>query len=261
MAELEIEFGLSLTEKGYRLLKKELDWRTKSERFDFYFDVFDGNDFFLAENSSWKWRLKLGNGKTKGEISFLEKQTNTEGTEIRLRTSLRRSSQAGTKERDLGPLVKSTRKVSDYVIQHGDIVDMSALQELSAALDQKLNELEFYPELVREKVRSGAKLLTLPGYWNSKKRRGMLLEFAETDLEIFIERKTFLDAEGNEVSTFALEAEPQASLDNEGLKRTEEELIDFLGEIGLVNGHISTVSPDAWAFMRHVLAKINVEAG
>ncbi|MBA3857425.1 MAG: hypothetical protein C0507_11005 [Cyanobacteria bacterium PR.3.49] len=250
MAKLEAEFGLSLTEKGYLLLKSAIDWQSKSERSDYYFDVFDGRDFLLSKNKEWKWRIKDSAQGSKGEVSFLRAQSEVSLNDITLRISKRNSSSAGTKKKSLDKLVERTVEVVDFLTTSNKGLSAERVAEAAEGFNKELLKLGFLPEIATERFDSSSSTFALPAYWNEKKRKGLLIEFEYTNLEVFIEKKSLLDSKGREIFVYALEAEPESVLEPKKLNRTGIELIEFLEEVGLTAAHLNSVSPDPWAFVR-----------
>ena len=260
MAEVESEFGLSLSEKGYEYLKRVLKWDRKSKRADFYFDLFDNSEFLLSQTPQWKWRLKTADGLAKGEISQLISQKDISSAGITMRISNRMSSHGSTKGKSLDALLSESAVVIDFLRTSNKSVAREAISSVAKPFNRELQKLQFFPELVSEQLQDSNSAFAIPAYWNRKKRRGVFLEFKHTDLSIFIEKKSLLDKSGNAIFSYALEAEPDMKLDPKLLKATGLELIEFLSDVKLSQKHLNFVSADPWAFVRARLTSAKMPA-
>ena len=206
---VQTEFGSPLTEAGYRKLLAALPWRAPSERTDYYFDAYDGRQFLLRTGGlPLKVRIKVKKQNREWQVSrFVAKDAVPVGA-LGIYVHTTETWEGPVEGRGATALLAASDEFASSLPKGGatllaaaDRVDLS-WQTLRAetalpglmVIDRILagHAHRFYPRKVTPaKVRVSSRL---PG-------------FTTPAVTLMLSNEPEVDADGNRVLTYALEAE------------------------------------------------------
>jgi hypothetical protein len=211
---IQTEFGSPLSEAGYRKLLAALRWRAPTERTDYYFDIYDGRQFVLRTGDMpLKVRIKIKKQTPEWQVSrFVDKDQVTVGAlgvyvhtteswdaplEIgRAAALLAASDEFASKLRTGGATL---RAAADKVAAAWQTLRSETALPGLMVIDRLLAKPahRFYPrKLTPAKVRVST---ALPG-------------FTTPPVTLMLGTEPEVDADGNRVLTYGLEAEADQPL-------------------------------------------------
>jgi hypothetical protein len=232
--ETEVEFRIPLTEKGYDRLLGSLEFDEEKPRVDLYLDILDprSGDLVLRQwRSGGKLRILSQPDKAKWQVSYKSSQQNLDVSGFKMRISERvKNEVTSKKEPGLAGLDRQGAAIL-AILGRGSSSEgndlRGALVELTASIAGKARLMVPLPVPAE-----GLPGCVLPLARVSKDRFKKSVRIENTELEIQLGRSTFLDADGNPVNTWEIEAERAGPVvgDEGGLARA---LVSFLEERGL----------------------------
>lgn len=204
------ELGSPLSEGGYRKLRNALPWKEDSERTDYYFDAYNGQQFLLRTGGMpLKVRIKLKKEKAHWQVSrFVTKDRVVVGTlSVKVHTTeswegtlkgdnvrtLLAASDEFTARLSIGgaPLRESADKANDAWLRLRDHTAIPGLMVIDRTIAGR--SYRFYPR----KVTSGKVRLS-----------AMLPGFSGPAVKLMLGTEPEVNAKGETILTYELEAEP-----------------------------------------------------
>jgi hypothetical protein len=206
---IQTEFGSPLSEAGYRKLLAALPWRASSERTDYYFDVYDGRQFLLRTGDMpLKVRVKVKKQNFQWQVSrFVSKDQVMVGA-LGIYVHTTESWEGPLELRRAAPLLAAS---DDFVsrLPAGGATLRAAADRVEAAWQTLREETPLPGLMVIDRVLTGHAYRFYPRKVTPAKVRvsSTLPGFTTAAVTLMLGSEPEVDANGNQVLTYGLEAE------------------------------------------------------
>lgn len=209
---LQTEFGSALSEDGYRKLRAALPWTTPSERADYYFDAYNGNEFLLRTGGlPLKVRVKLKKAGPQWQVSRFVAKDRVRVGAITVKVH-RTESWEGTLPAAHAAALLAASDEFALRLDAGGAPLRAAADRVEAAWRNLRAEAPPPGLMVIDGTLAGRSYHFYPRKITPEKTRlsAVLPGFAAPIVRLTLGREPEVDADGRPVFTYELEAEPDA---------------------------------------------------
>jgi hypothetical protein len=235
---IQTEFGSPLSEAGYRKLLAALPWRAPSERTDYYFDIYDGRQFLLRTGDTpLKVRVKVKKQNPQWQVSrFVDKDAVMVGA-LGVYVHTTESWEGPLEGRRAAALLTAS---DDFVsrLPVGGAPLRAAADRVEAAWQTLRGETPLAGLMVIERILAGHAYRFYPRKVTPAKVRmsSRLPGFKSPAVTLTLGTEPEVDANGNQVLTYGLEAEADEPVTRKQSRRIAIAIGRLMQRAGLTAG-------------------------
>jgi hypothetical protein len=247
----ESEMRLPLSRQGFDKLKA-MGWFTKAkEREDLYLEIFGQGRFLLAaQGSPVKARFLVDASKTRWQVSVVTGRTSVVADG--LTAGVKETRKARVTVDDVPGATAALQSARSFITEAraGAVDGAKAL-----ALAEQLSTLPVLADMARDAQAPWPEGLVLPAGWAKKERLEGALDVAGQEVEVLLARDLRLDAVGQIVEEFEVEAELPGAWSPQA-QAAFQEVLERFAAAGLDSDDVPVEDSRDFAFLEEVYKRI-----
>jgi hypothetical protein len=243
----ESEMRLPLSRQGFDKLKA-MGWFTKAkEREDLYLEIFDGGQFVLgARDYPVKARFLVDAKKTRWQVSVVTGRTSLVSGD--LTAGIKETRKARVIVDDVPSVTLALKGVQSFIDEaRAGAVDRSK----ALALADQLSKVPVLADMARDAQAPWPEGLVLPAGWAKKDRLEGVLDVAGQEVEVLLARDLRLDAVGQIVEEYEVEAELPGAWSPQA-QAAFQEVLERFAAAGLDSDDVPVEDSRDFAFLEEV---------